>query len=82
MTIDLDAKDVEVYSTRKKQGVRSHKGEDSGRVHAAHWTQAGTVLVADLLDGRTVGPAQIDRAIGAVRAAGASGQTWSGRHRL
>lgn len=77
VTIDLDAKDVEVFSTRKEQAVRSYKGEIAGRVHAAHWAQAGTVLVADLLDGRSDGrtqsPAQIDRAVDAVRAAGASG---------
>jgi Transposase DDE domain group 1 len=78
VTIDLDAKDVEVFSTRKEQVVRSYKGEVAGRVHAAHWAQAGTVLVADLLDGRsdgrTVSPAQIGRAVDAVRAAGAGGR--------
>jgi Transposase DDE domain group 1 len=78
VTIDLDAKDIEVYSTRKEQVIRSYKGEIAGRVHAAHWAQAGTVLVADLLDGRSDGrthaPAQIDRAVDAVRAAGADGQ--------
>ncbi|WP_395297600.1 IS1380 family transposase [Kitasatospora hibisci] len=78
VTIDLDAKDVEVFSTRKERVVRSYKGEVSGRVHAAHWAQAGTVLAADLLDGRsdgrTVAPAQIDRAVDAVRTAGATGQ--------
>ncbi|MFE4978010.1 IS1380 family transposase [Kitasatospora sp. NPDC056651] len=78
VTIDLDAKDVEVYSTRKEQVIRSYKGEVSGRVHAAHWAQAGTVVAADLLDGRsdgrTVSPAQIDRAVNAVRTAGASGR--------
>ncbi|WP_431955246.1 transposase, partial [Actinacidiphila sp. bgisy167] len=77
VTIDLDAKDIEVFSTRKDQVVRSYKGEIAGRVHAAHWAQAGVVLVADLLDGRSDGrthaPAQIDRAVDAVRAAGASG---------
>lgn len=77
VTIDLDAKDVEVFSTRKEQVARSYKGEIAGRVHAAHWAQAGTVLVADLLDGRSDGrthaPAQIDRAVDAVRAAGARG---------
>ncbi|MFH9355647.1 transposase [Kitasatospora sp. NPDC017646] len=78
ITIDLDAKDIEVFSTRKEQVVRSYKGEVSGRVHAVHWAQAGTVLVADLLDGRsdgrTVSTAQISRAVDAVRAAGAGGQ--------
>lgn len=74
VTIDLDAKDVEVFSTRKEQVVRSYKGEVAGRVHAAHWAQAGVALVADLLDGRTVSPAQIDRAVDAVRAAGTTGQ--------
>jgi hypothetical protein len=78
VTIDLDAKDIEVFSTRKEQVVRSYKGEIAGRVHAAHWAQAGTVLAADLLDGRSDGrtqsPAQIDRAVGAVRATGAGGQ--------
>ena len=77
VTIDLDAKDIEVYSTRKEQVLRSYKGEIAGRVHAAHWAQAGTVLVADLLDGRSDGrthaPGQIDRAVDAVRAAGATG---------
>jgi hypothetical protein len=47
-------------------------------VHAAHWAQAGTVLVADLGDGRSDGrtwsPGQIDRAVDAVRAAGATGR--------
>jgi hypothetical protein len=78
VTIDLDAKDVEVYSMRKEQVIRSYKGEIAGRVHAAHWAQAGTVLVADLLDGRSDGrthaPGQVDRAVDAVRAAGASGR--------
>jgi DDE family transposase len=78
VTIDLDAKDIEVFSTCKEQVVRSYKGEIAGRVHAAHWAQVGTVLVADLLDGRfdgrTQSPAQIDRAVDAVRAAGATGQ--------
>jgi hypothetical protein len=78
VTIDLDAKDIEVFSTRKEQVIRSYKGEIAGRVHAAHWAQAGTVLVADLLDGRSDGrthsPGQIDRAVDAVRAAGASGR--------
>jgi hypothetical protein len=78
VTIDLDAKDIEVFSTRKEQVIRSYKGEIAGRVHAAHWAQAGTVLVADLLDGRSDGrthsPAQIDRAVDAVRAAGATGR--------
>jgi hypothetical protein len=78
VTIDLDAKDIEVFSTRKEQVIRSYKGEIAGRVHAAHWAQAGVVLVADLLDGRSDGrtqsPAQIDRAVDAVRAAGATGQ--------
>lgn len=78
VTIDLDAKDVEVYSTRKEQVIRSYKGEVTGRVHAAHWAQAGTVVAADLLDGRsdgrTVSPAQIDRAVNAVRTTGASGR--------
>ncbi|MFI8462126.1 IS1380 family transposase [Kitasatospora sp. NPDC085464] len=77
VTIDLDAKDIEVYSTRKEQVVRSYKGEIAGRVHAAHWAQAGTVLVADLLDGRSDGrthsPGQVDRAVEAVRTAGATG---------
>ncbi|WP_395292269.1 transposase [Kitasatospora hibisci] len=77
VTVDLDAKDIEVYSTRKEQVVRSYKGEVSGRVHAAHWAQAGTVLAADLLDGRSDGrthaPGQIDRAVDAVRTAGATG---------
>ncbi|MFI9163622.1 IS1380 family transposase [Kitasatospora aureofaciens] len=77
VTIDLDAKDIEVFSTRKEHVVRSYKGEIAGRVHAAHWAQAGTVLVADLLDGRSDGrthaPGQIDRAVDAVRAAGATG---------
>lgn len=77
VTIDLDAKDIEVYSTRKEHVVRSYKGEVSGRVHAAHWAQAGTVLAADLLDGRSDGrthaPGQIDRAVDAVRTAGATG---------
>jgi hypothetical protein len=77
VTIDLDAKDIEVFSTRKEQVIRSYKGKITGRVHAAHWAQAGTVLVADLLDGRSDGrthaPDQIDRAVDAVRAAGASG---------
>jgi hypothetical protein len=78
VTIDLDAKDIEVFSTRKEQVIRSYKGEIAGRVHAAHWAQAGVALVADLLDGRSDGrtqsPAQIDRAVDAVRAAGATGQ--------
>jgi hypothetical protein len=78
VTIDLDAKDIEVFSTRKEQVIRSYKGEIAGRVHAAHWAQAGVVLVADLLDGRTDGrtqsPAQIDRAVDAVHAAGATGR--------
>ena len=77
VTIDLDAKDIEVFSTRKEQVIRSYKGEVAGRVHAAHWAQAGTALAADLLDGRsdgrTVSPAQIDRAVDAVRATGATG---------
>jgi hypothetical protein len=76
VTINLDAKDIEV-STRKEQVVRSYKGEIAGRVHAAHWSQAQVVLVADLLDGRSDGrteaPAQIDRAVDAVRVAGARG---------
>jgi hypothetical protein len=74
VTINLDAKDIEVFSTRKEQVVRSYKGEIAGRVHAAHWSQAQVVLVVDLLDGRsdgrTEGPAQIDRAVDAVRVAG------------
>ena len=78
VTIDLDAKDIEVFSTRKEQVIRSYKGEIAGRVHAAHWAQAGTVLVADLRDGRSDGrtwsPAQIDRAVDALRAAGATGR--------
>ncbi|WP_395292220.1 IS1380 family transposase [Kitasatospora hibisci] len=78
VTVDLDAKDVEVFSTRKEQVVRSYKGEISARVHAAHWAQAGVVLVADLLDGRSDGRThalgQIDRAVDAVRAANATGQ--------
>jgi hypothetical protein len=78
VTIDLDAKDIEVYSTRKEQVIRSYKGEIAGRVHAAHWAQAQVVLVADLLDGRsdgrTLAPGQVDRAVDAVRAAGARGQ--------
>jgi hypothetical protein len=78
VTIDLDAKDIEVYSTRKEQVIRSYKGEIAGRVHGAHWAQAGVAVVADLGDGRTDGrtraPDQIDRAVDAVRAAGASGQ--------
>jgi hypothetical protein len=78
VTVDLDAKDIEVFSTRKEQVIRSYKGEIAGRVHAAHWAQAGTVLVADLLDGRSDGrtqsPAQIDRAVDAVRATGATGR--------
>ena len=78
VTIDLDAKDIEVFSTRKEQVIRSYKGEIAGRVHAAHWAQAGTVLVADLGDGRSDGrtwsPAQIDRAVDALRAAGATGR--------
>jgi hypothetical protein len=78
VTIDLDAKDIEVFSTLKEQVIRSYKGEIAGRVHAAHWAQAGTVLVADLLDGRSDGrthaPGQIDRAVNAVRAAGAGGR--------
>ena len=78
VTIDLDAKDVEVFSTRKEQVIRSYKGKIAGRVHAAHWAQAGTVLVADLGDGRSDGrtwsPAQIDRAVDALRAAGATGR--------
>ncbi|WP_395292174.1 IS1380 family transposase [Kitasatospora hibisci] len=77
VTIDMDAKDVEVYSVRKEQVVRSYKGEIAGRVHAAHWAQTGTVLAADLLDGRSDGrthaPGQVDRAVDAVRAAGATG---------
>jgi hypothetical protein len=78
VTIDLDAKEIEVFSTRKEQVVRSYKGEIAGRVHAAHWAQAGTLLVAHLLDGRSDGrthsPGQIDRAVDAVRAAGATGR--------
>ena len=78
VTIDLDAKDIEVFSTRKEQVIRSYKGEIAGRVHAAHWAQAGTVLAADLGDGRSDGrtwsPAQIDRAVDALRAAGATGR--------
>ncbi|WP_195911134.1 IS1380 family transposase [Streptomyces kaniharaensis] len=78
VTIDLDAKDIEVYSTRKEQIVRSYKGEIAGRVHAAHWAQAGVLLAADLLDGRSDGrtqsPDQIDRAVDAARAAGATGR--------
>ena len=78
MTIDLDAKDIEVYSTRKEQVIRSYKGEIAGRVHAAHWAQAGVAVVADLGDGRSDGrtwaPDQIDRTVDAVRAAGAGGQ--------
>ena len=58
--------------------IRSYKGKIAGRVHAAHWAQAGTVLVADLGDGRSDGrtwsPAQIDRAVDALRAAGATGR--------
>jgi hypothetical protein len=46
-------------------------------VHAAHWAQAGIAIVADLGDGRSDGrtraPEQIDRAVDAVRAAGAGG---------
>ncbi|WP_195911179.1 transposase [Streptomyces kaniharaensis] len=45
VTIDLDAKDIEVYSTRKEQVVRSYKGEIAGRVHAAHWAQAGVLFL-------------------------------------
>jgi polygalacturonase len=82
VTIDLDAKGIEVFSTRREQMIRSCKGEIAGRVHAAHWAQAGTVLVADLLDGRSDGrtqsPAQIDRAVDAVRAAGATGRISGG----
>ena len=78
VTIDLDAKDIEAFSTRKEQVIRSYKGEIAGRMHAAHWAQTGTVLVADLLDGRSDGrthsPAQIDRAVDALRAAGATGR--------
>jgi hypothetical protein len=78
VTIDVDAKDIEVFSTRKEQVIRSYKGEIAGRVHAAHWAQAGTVLVADLgdgrSDGRTTAPGQVDRAVDAVRAAGATGR--------
>jgi hypothetical protein len=47
-------------------------------VHAAHWAQAGVTLAADLLDGRSDGrthaPGQVDRAVDAVRAAGATGK--------
>ena len=32
VTIDLDAKDIEVFSTRKEQVIRSYKGEIAGRV--------------------------------------------------
>jgi hypothetical protein len=78
VTIGLDAKDGEVFSTRKEQVIRSYKGEIAGRVRAAHWAQAGVVLVADLLDGRSDGrthaPGQIDRVVDAVRAAGATGR--------
>lgn len=78
VTIDLDAKDIEAFSTRKEQVIRSYKGEIAGRVHAVHWAQAGVAVVADLLDGRSDGrtraPGQIDRAVDAVRASGASGQ--------
>jgi Transposase DDE domain group 1 len=78
VTIDLDAKDIEVYSTRKEQVIRSYKGEIAGRVHAAHWAQAGVSLVADLLDGRSDGrthaPGHVDRAVDAVRATGATGR--------
>ncbi|MGW9030852.1 transposase [Streptomyces sp. NPDC055722] len=78
VTIDLDAKDIEVFSTRKEQVVRSDKGEIAGRVHPAHWAQADVVLVADLLDGRSDGrthaPGQVDRAVDAVRAAGTTGR--------
>jgi hypothetical protein len=78
VTIDLDAKDIEVYSTRKEQVARSYQGEIAGRVHAAHWSQAGVAIVADLLDGRSDGRthalAQIDRAVDAVRTAGATGR--------
>jgi hypothetical protein len=78
VTLDLDAKDIEVFSTRKERVIRSYQGEIAGRVHAAHRAQAQAVLAADLLDGRfdgpTVSPAQIDRAVDAVRAAGATGR--------
>jgi hypothetical protein len=78
VTIDLDAKDIEVFSIRKEQVARSYKGEIAGRVHAAHWAQADVALAADLLDGRSDGrthaPDQIDRAVDAVRVAGAGGQ--------
>jgi hypothetical protein len=78
VTIDLDAKDIEVYSLRKEQVIRSYKGEIAGRVHAAHWAEAQVLLVGDLFDGRsdgrTVSLDQVDRAVEAVRAAGASGQ--------
>jgi DDE family transposase len=78
VTIDLDAKDIEVFSTRKEQVARSYKGEVAGRVHAGHWAETGVAVVADLLDGRSDGrthsPDQVDRAVDAVRAAGATGQ--------
>jgi hypothetical protein len=78
VTIDLDAKDIEVYSTRKQQVARSYKGEITGRVHAAPWAEAQVLLVGDLFDGRsdgrTVALDQVDRAVKAVRAAGTTGQ--------
>jgi hypothetical protein len=78
VTIDIDARDIEVYSSRKEQVARSYKGGLTGRVHAAIWSQPQLALAADLLAGdedpraSTIG--LFHRALAAVRAAGATGK--------
>jgi Transposase DDE domain group 1 len=52
-TIDIDATEVEVYGHAKAGVEFNYLGQRAARPHLASWAEAGTVLAADLLSGRT-----------------------------
>ena len=54
VTIDLDCTDVEVYGRRKQGVAYNYQGQRVGRPHVAAWAEAGLVLAADLMSGRTM----------------------------
>jgi hypothetical protein len=69
VTIDLDAKDIEVFSTRKEQVIRSYKGEIAGGCTPRteprpRWRWSRTCSTAALMGAPSPGPDRPDRGRG------------------
>jgi Transposase DDE domain group 1 len=83
VTIDIDATDVEVYGSKKRDVAYTHQGQRAGRPHVAAWAETEIPLAADLLAGdqdpRSSVVALLGRALAALPQAVRDGAAAAGR---